>query len=179
MRCPDPCAAPGGPYRSLASPASGVILMVDRYRMEVSVQSPHVTTCYSITRGPLPDGRFKRMLPEGSYQMAIPDGFASLFTLHAIDCFSSYYGVRKHDLLRGRPGPELKAVIEYSIQESQLQCHITTWRSRDSAFACRWHVHSAADTQNKVSARSMLVGARTYIKLGWPNGPMVVIHVPS
>ena len=47
--------------------------------------------------------------------------------------------------------------------------------SGHSAFACRWHVHSTADTWNKISASSVLVGARTHIELTWPNGPMVAV----
>jgi hypothetical protein len=50
--------------------------------------------------------------------------------------------------------------------------------SGHSEFACRWHVHSTADTWNKISASSVLVGARTHIELTWPNGPMVAVgHV--
>ena len=54
--------------------------------------------------------------------------------------------------------------------------------SGHSEFACRWHVHSTADTWNKISASSALklklVGARTHIELAWPNGPMVAVgHV--
>jgi hypothetical protein len=37
--------------------------------------------------------------------------------------------------------------------------------SGHSEFACRWHVHSTADTWNKISASSVLVGARTHIEL--------------
>ena len=47
-----------------------------------------------------------------------------------------------------------------------------------SGFACRWHVHSTADTWNKSSASSVLVGARTHIEMAWPTGPMVAVgHV--
>ena len=50
--------------------------------------------------------------------------------------------------------------------------------SRHSAFACRWHMHSTADTWNKNSASSVLAGARTHNELTWPNGPMVAVgHV--
>ena len=37
--------------------------------------------------------------------------------------------------------------------------------SGHSEFACRWHLHSTADTWNKISASSVLVGARTHIEL--------------
>ena len=52
--------------------------------------------------------------------------------------------------------------------------------SRHSAFACRWHaiVHATADTWNKISASSVLLGARTLTELMGPNGPMVAVgHV--
>ena len=32
-------------------------------------------------------------------------------------------------------------------------------------FACGWHVHSTADTWNKISASSVLVGARTHVHI--------------
>ena len=48
--------------------------------------------------------------------------------------------------------------------------------SRHSALACRWHVHSTADTWSNISASSVLVGSRTHIELAWPNaGPMVAV----
>ena len=34
-----------------------------------------------------------------------------------------------------------------------------------SEFACGWHVHTTANTWNKISASSVLVGARTHIEL--------------
>ena len=50
--------------------------------------------------------------------------------------------------------------------------------SRHITFACRWHVHSTVDTWNKISASSVLAGAKTHIELTWPNGPMVAVgHV--
>ena len=54
--------------------------------------------------------------------------------------------------------------------------------SGHSEFACRWHVHSTADTWNNISASSVLVaiGARTQIEWTWPNGPMVDVgHVTA
>ena len=60
--------------------------------------------------------------------MAISDVY---YVIGYVACYwlcKFYYGVRKRDLLRGRLGPELTAVIKFYIQQSRLQRHITQTR---------------------------------------------------